>query len=379
MITILFGAGAEVDFGLSGGADFAKKVLGIESDELKKAVDGYLKHITKKYKDCWYPDCSSKKWEEEKIIEAALRKKFLDEEFNSKKKYDNKVKKEVKRLTKEPKKWQEIQDLIDQNTSYMGILDESFHTLINPRVLGPRIFWRVVECYTRAYVYLMGQMYNNDTKRNLTEKYKDILNTPNEVFERMHEFAKPKLDFDSYYKIIRNNDKEKRIRVVTTNYTTLCEEISGLCEDQVAHVHGKFGWFESAKKLQVFEVGKEELPKDILFPYIFVQSGVKPVVDEKQLREYAKMLNFFDDSQVLFIVGYRINYDDNHINSLIRSFLKKEKKVVFFDYDEQLGRNNVFKRLRLDNSGQLEYVKIGKKDCLKTFRDKLDEYQQERL
>lgn len=34
MITILFGAGAEVDLGLSGGADFVKKVLGIDSDML---------------------------------------------------------------------------------------------------------------------------------------------------------------------------------------------------------------------------------------------------------------------------------------------------------------------------------------------------------
>lgn len=370
MITILFGAGAEVDFGLSGGADFAKKVLGIDSDALKKAVDGYLRSITKKYKDIWYPDYRSRGWGKEKIFEAALRKKFLDEEFNSKKNYDNKVKKEVKRLTKEPKKWREIQNIINQHTSYMGILDESFHTLINPRVLGPRIFWSVVECYTRAYAYLMGQMCYDNRENITVENYSWLLNYPKKAYDKMWGFAKSKSNYDSYYNIIKNRE----IRVVTMNYTTLCEGISGLCDDKVAHVHGKFGWFESAKKLQVFDIEKEELPEEILFPYIFIQSGVKPVVDEKQLYEYAKMLNFFHESQVLLIVGYRINYDDNHINSLIRSFMKEGKKLVFFDYDGQLGIDNVLKRLRLEKCDCLEYVKIEKDDCLNIFQKKLDEF-----
>ena len=49
----------------------------------------------------------------------------------------------------------EKDDIIDKNSSYMGILDERFYTLIHPRVLGIEKFWTVVHCYWHAYLTLV--------------------------------------------------------------------------------------------------------------------------------------------------------------------------------------------------------------------------------
>lgn len=67
------------------------------------------------------------------------------------------------------------QKLINNHTSYMGLIDEHFHTLIYPKSLGVQKFWNVVCCYTRAYLYLTKQMLDKISE-NIT--YTEILTNP---------------------------------------------------------------------------------------------------------------------------------------------------------------------------------------------------------
>ena len=46
MVTILFGAGAEQCFGLSGGYEFAQSVLGINQEALHNAIKNFYSNIT---------------------------------------------------------------------------------------------------------------------------------------------------------------------------------------------------------------------------------------------------------------------------------------------------------------------------------------------
>ena len=139
-----------------------------------------------------------------------------------------------------------------------------------------------------------------------------------------------------------------------------------------AYIHGKINLFESPYENKIYDITDErfEYPKDIIFPYLFIQSGIKPVIDQYQLNEYSKMLQMLDEAQTLIIVGYRLNPDDNHINSLIRSFItdnRKNNKVIFFDFNGEK-KNTLTEELRLsEHPKNLEVIEINKYNSLSEF------------
>lgn len=442
-LCVLFGAGAEIQLGVSGGADFAKVVLGIEQEELNTAV---RKHYTDKLQQLktreaqnpltemvqWYPDrFHLDAWNTSHLVEASIRKMFLDQQERSiielelikcrdavhhylseteailhqdKDKENIDFKQEIKILDDailsaayfNKSDYEDIikaiatilshpgfeyyqNDLIAHYTSYMGLLDEHFHTLIYPRVLGPYKFWRVVTSYARAYTYLLHEMSKEIEGKYGNISYTQILDKPELSISIQSEYCKSKINHASYYSILRNTPRKASIRVITTNYTSLCHEIGEIGDDQIAYIHGKFGWFESARDLLVYDINDDtiELPQDILFPYIFIQSGVKPIIDMKQIREYAKMSSFLERARTLLIVGYRINSDDNHVASVIKSFLtQKDKRVLYLDYSGSIGENNLKARLRLKpgEANSLTHIKTGPENCLSMFEQILSNY-----
>lgn len=326
-IGILFGAGAEISYGLSGGKNFAKKVLGLNEEELNTKIK---KHHKSKNLNKWYPKYNSYKWDDIKLVKAAVRKKYLEKNKNYKSKtdFDSKVENEVKELCKKGnEKWKN--EILDKYTSYMGVLDEKFHTLISPKELGPTNFWKVIDSYTRGYVTLVENMIK-DYVENEEDLYQWILNNPKMVTNLIEKFCDENKEKETYYKIVKNSDNKENIRIITTNYTPLIEKIAEIDEHNVAYLHGKLSWFESPREWKVYDMENckyEELPSnELLFPYIFIQSGIKPIVEEIIINEYSKAISYLNEVDKLIIVGFRLNYDDNHINSLHKIL------YLIFDY-----------------------------------------------
>ena len=364
---ILFGAGAEEPLGMSGGKEFAQNVLGITCAPLNEAIEKYYKQRLHEIENAsWFPSYQKTSWNYEDLLKASVRKQLLEETFDTKKNYEDEVKRKVNELSQKPS---EADKVINQYTSYMGLIDESFHTLISPKVLGRDKFWRVVSCYSRAYCLLIGKMLS---KHDLNaEDYYKIISDPEYSLQIMENFAYEKSNINSYYRIIKDCPE---INIITTNYTDLCENISKRKKEHIAYPHGKFGLFESARELTVFDAHEKNLPNDLLFPYIFVQSGIKPIVDARQLREYSKVLSFLDDAEMLLIVGYRLNADDNHLNSLIRSFVTSGKTIIYFDFDA-VGECRIKDRLRLSEkeSTDFQYVPIDKNNCYQIYKSFLEQ------
>lgn len=368
-ICVLFGAGAEENFNICNGINFAKFVLGIDCDVLNSAIREYYSEIfsnsdAKVELSNWYPKYNGEQFEYEKLLEASIRKKYLSIN-NSTNKNKTKIEEEIKTQVKNGAK------LEDKYISYMGVIDGSFHTLIRPKILGPNKFWRVINCYTRAYCEILGEMNNAKNK----EDYLKILYNPKDSIEIMKKYAEKYSGINNYYTVIKNY---QNINVVTTNYTTLCETISGINKEKIAYIHGKFGWFESAKELTVYDVSDDDLPDDdILFPYIFIQSGVKPIVEDKQLSEYMKMIKYIKDSYVIFVVGFNLNVDDNHINAMLKSAIRNNKKIIIFNYDNNLDEDVVCYALRLSDNQKdmIEFVDINRENCYDEFKKKLRNIQ----
>lgn len=368
-IGILFGAGAEIVFGLSSGKDFSKKVLGLNVEKMNEAVANYYK--SQKLKD-WYPSYRKYTWDKEKLIKAALKKKYLEDSNNetSKRSYDEVVEEQYKQIINKSEK--EQNDLLDKHTSYMGILDEKFHTLISPKELGPGNFWKVIDTYTRAYLTLVEKMVSGaDEVLQEEDKFSWILKNPKKANQIVEDYCKNNCsENNSYYRIIREKTKKNNIRIITTNYTPLSGIITGIGVENVAYLHGRLNWFESPYEWKVYDVLKDDLPnEELLFPYIFVQSGIKPIVEERILMEYSKAIKYLNEVEKLIVVGYRFNYDDNHINSLIRSYILKGKNIVYLDFDNEK-EWDVLKRLHLNlesSKNNFRIVHINENNSLDIF------------
>lgn len=368
-IGILFGAGAEIVYGLNGGKDFAKCVLGLNEEKMNLILENY--HRTKKVNQ-WYPPYTKYTWKKKKLLEAALRKKNLEASENnkSKKEFNKNINEQLDEIMKKSEKEQD--ELINRYTSYMGILDEKFHTLISPRELGPENFWKVIDAYTRAYLALAKNMVSDDILQQ-EDKCIWILNNPKKANEYIEKFCKEKEMINSYYKIIKNSTRKSDIRIITTNYSPLIDIITGI--ENVAHLHGRLNWFESPREWKVYDVLKDKLPTgELLFPYIFIQSGIKPIVEEKIIGEYSKAIDYLNEVEKLIIVGYRLNCDDNHINSFIRNYLLKGRIVIYLDFDNER-EVDILDRLRINQNFEkidFKIVPITNENSLSVFKDLLE-------
>ena len=367
--TVFFGAGAEVCFGISGGKNFAYNVLGLSADVMNEVIRDFYTNKLLKEKSNWYPNYHEKKWDKEKLLEAAIRKRLLAEP----KSYDN-----VKDFTKHIEEMKEelsgnekkAEEIIEKYTSYMGLLDERFHTLIEPKTLGPQKFWSVIACYTRAYLSIVTEILLDKEKETISkEQYMDILNDPIQTIKSLRKAIRTRdcYTIKNYYSILK---KYSNTKIVTTNYTPCCEILSNITD--IAYVHGKLSLFESPFEWRVYDA-ESTFPTDkLLFPYLFIQSGIKPIVEEIQLREYAKMLDFLCNSERTIIVGYRINVDDNHLNGILRKMIIDEKEIVYLDYDND-GTKKVLSRLHLSESESKGFIclPINKNNALEMFEKEL--------
>ena len=366
---VLFGAGAEVDLGMSGGKDFAKKVIGIETEQMDAAIKDHFSKVTdEKFRYPNSTDGKSGKIEikRNELLDAAIKKCLLDDydNYSSMAGFNRRAEELIGEMDEAEK-----DDIIDKNSSYMGILDERFYTLIHPRVLGIEKFWTVVHCYWHAYLTLVKEfLEGEDTK----EYYLSIMQNPKDAYEEIKKKASGLKSLDSYYSVLGKTKNE--VRVVTTNYTPLCSVIAEdrVDDKSIAYIHGSFKWFERPKELSVIDITDPSSSfEEIYFPFMFLQSGLKPVVHPVQLREYAKALEFLDDSSRMIIVGYQANHDDNHLNSLLREYLMRGKRIDYIDFGN-VGKMTIEKRLHIyaDNAN-LTVRGVGGKDYEEKKRDAL--------
>ena len=339
-VCMLFGAGADAPYGIATSGDFLKTVLGANDADTRKMNDAIKEHYRGivPLNDKWYPPYRKHTWKEDDLIKAALRRKNLE---NRNKVSDKNFNAEFSRIKDD---YFEKEHLINQYPSYMGIIDGKFSSLIDPSILGSGRFWQVVSCYCRAYLAIMKEILESDD-------YLEFLKPTKDLIDVVRKTSRSKADKDAYYSVLKELKPHLGLSVVTTNYTFFCEEIAGLNESEIAYVHGRIGLYESPRDLYVYDAETEQFENEVVFPYLFIQSGVKPIVESRQIKEYAKMINFMEAAEKIIILGYRLNYDDNHINSIIRTKAIEGKQITYLSFGSEPGkadsRSIVFRKLKL--------------------------------
>lgn len=237
--------------------------------------------------------------------------------------------------------------------TYYGVVEKDFSTIINPNDAGLIKFWRLINYFWSAYFSILlplirNSEYSEELKKN---GYKYVLNNLKVLTEYIYsdDFCNQCLSH-SYYDIFKNEFSV--YCALTTNYTPFVRKLQ-ICndnDDRYAFLAGELSLFEVPNELQIVDIRNYELSKsDFIFPFLFTQAPIKPIIEPRSIREYAKALTLLNEIDCLIIVGYSLGSSDNHINALLRDFvMKPSKTIVFCDYsiDNDFNKKEIEARIK---------------------------------
>lgn len=357
-VLFLFGAGCEGkgQFGLPSGAEFAKgTILAKGAKELYDKINKsgvyqmdnnkFIHHsassilyqtIIENDKDGKLKDVLGRElieqylnYKKRNIVDSTISNKF--KELYKTKIYDVVIDKEESEFTEEVK-------LFLERANFFSFADSLFNYVRKPE-LYPKETAKVMKLYYAAYNCIMEKMdlrIEELTADNARAELTIILNNISNkkyFITKLEQYTKVKKE-DLYYDMISKFKSNFDINVITTNYTSFAQNMIGLMDDEIAYVHGKLDWFENIKTKEV-KILSEHLDDSIIFPFIFVQSGVKPIISPVQLREYVKAMKFLEEADLVIILGYGINSDDEHILNMLRERDKTRGNIIYLKYVEE--------------------------------------------
>lgn len=314
-----------------------KEILSEFSDENRKTVEDYISY-REKTGVFSKEECESHKEEVKKQFKQ-LYKSLINEDDSINK--DDSVNKDG--TVNEDEKNEK--GAFFKNITLCSFSDELFNYLRVPDKYKTEV-GKVERLLYAAYISLIKSIYKTASNKDfigsylLKENRSDSLRTFEECKKFRKQFnqdldtwvneiiKKNRFNSNLYYSVIEKIPEKTDVTIVTTNYTKFAEKMTGC---KTAYLHGRLDLFEDVKTKQIAELSELGDSKEVL-PFIFIPSGVKPVVSLYQIKQYALAFEAFEDSDVLCILGYSINTDDEHIKNFIAERMNNGKKVVLFKY-----------------------------------------------
>ena len=347
-ISFLFGAGTDSVYGICKGASFAEPLLlGKYAEERKKMLGdsvGAYRLLYPQSKKIYLQTIISNQDEAREIFDRTFVDKCVEyynkdyAEENSKDiraEFDDYFKNWYKMITEKRfvHKYcdQRVYDFFLNKAVFFDSLDEKMNDLRNnPLHTNGK---RMINAYATIFIMMINQLYDIPVGYSWT--YPDLFLTL-----RNSTLGKVKFDIQSYYKILRElldvYALKKDVYFTTTNYTEIAERV---LDKEITYLHGNLNWFEDYEHLRVYDCKKEDDYQQALnhtermIPFILIPSGIKPIICTRQIESFYNFVNNLNCSDILCIIGYKFNSEDNHINAIIAEWLqKKNKKLVYFNY-----------------------------------------------
>lgn len=170
---------------------------------------------------------------------------------------------------------------------------------------------------------------------------------------------------NGYYHDLKKIKEEFEIKCIgTTNYNTFIEEI---VEQEVYFLNGSVNDFYDPYLNKIVKKEDNENKKHIIVPFLFTQSGIKPLTSVKMSERYVDLYKKFKESDIICICGFGFNADDGHINGMFRELIEDEDKKIAIlhlqeniNYDEKDIKNQYKNKLRLDSTENLIIIPVSR-------------------
>lgn len=235
--------------------------------------------------------------------------------------------------------WKILESIFSDVLDYKTLIDSNWHYLY-----CPKIEWNK---FCKICIFLF-------TVRNYIEK----------------QCANVDCHVVGYYDDVNNYIKEKKIQaetIATTNYTNLIKKKI----EQVSNIHFLNGstelWYDpyvnSIKTKEIKDVSSdEEVWEHFKVPLLFTQSGTKPMTSIHMSKEYVNVYDGFFKADIICVVGFGFNNDDEHINGILRDLINNGKKLVIVkNKSNQMPldlQKTYARRLKVDKSDRIQVITV---------------------
>jgi hypothetical protein len=229
-----------------------------------------------------------------------------------------------------------LEEIYCQAMDYQSLIDSHFRYLYNPKAHWAKfsriaIFLHTVQRYITEHVRVDGRRISEGPGY-----YHDLLNL-REYFELK--------------------------AIGTTNYNNFVQQViagTEIEEVPVYHLNGSVNeYYDPYKNVILTEPSEEDRNGRILVPFMFTQSGIKPLTSVAMSRKYVDLYDHFINSDVICVIGYGFNGDDGHINGMFRSLIEEKNKTLFIFHYKSDRRTEVQvsryyqEKLRLNSSANI--------------------------
>ena len=203
-----------------------------------------------------------------------------------------------------------LKKLVSEFLSYQGLIDGCYKNLFSPKN-GWSKFTKIVLFLNAAKNYIERECPDVSDIKDKSGYYHDII------------------DFSSHFDLCA---------VGTSNYTNILSCIMGdnLGEGgEVFYLNGCVDDYYNPYKNAIYSTdeceNKSEIQDQLLVPFMFTQSGVKPLTSIKMSERYVKYFGKLQNSDAIICVGFGFNQDDGHINGMFRELLELGKRIFIVD------------------------------------------------
>lgn len=229
-----------------------------------------------------------------------------------------------------------LEEIYCQAMDYQALIDSHFRYLYNPKAQWAK-FSRIAIFLHTVQRYITNHIQVDETR---------ISGGP------------------GYYHDIINLAEHFDLRAVgTTNHNNFVQQVltgTDIAETPVFHLNGSVNEYYDPYKNEILTgPSDEEQQGRILVPFMFTQSGVKPLTSVSMSRKYVDLYDHFVQSDVVCVIGYGFNGDDGHINGMFRSLIETMDKHLFIFHfksdtrtEQQLARYYQ-QKLRLNSSANI--------------------------
>lgn len=153
------------------------------------------------------------------------------------------------------------------------------------------------------------------------------------ITANQEEAKKKVIEGAGYYQDIASLQSAADVKVIgTTNYNTFVNDVTGV---SATFLNGSVDDYYDPYRNKIISKEDAEVSGRICVPFLFTQSGIKPLTSVSMSRRYVELFDHFSECDVIGVIGFGFNSDDGHINGLFRELIEdKNKRIVVFHYPE---------------------------------------------
>lgn len=190
-----------------------------------------------------------------------------------------------------------------------------------------------------------------------------FLNTTRRYISQIAEVHKDRIgEGNGYYHDVLELEKTLKIKSIgTTNYNNFITEVTN---KDISFLNGSVNDFYDPYLNSITNISNPN--NHFIVPFLFTQSGIKPLTSIKMSERYVSLYHDFKNSDFVVVIGFGFNIDDGHINGLFRSYIEDEGKfLIIFHHVENFGnktesqyKEHYQQQLRLVNSENIKIIEI---------------------